>query len=287
MKTKIRKILEFLKNEFVYGGHLLSLGAASIVFTAAVLLDIGITWDFLLIAYLITYIAYSYNRLVEFKSDFLTNPLRTRHIEGHIRFLPTAIIFSLLIAIALSLNFGNLVSMAFVMLMIVGSLLYTVLFKGLTRDIVGFKSFYVTFFWALLVILLAFYYDASPGISVLLVFYFIFLRVLANAIFCDIKDIDSDKLCGLKTLPVYLGKRNVLIVIHVLNVLSFFPLLLGVYEHSLPSFSLGMIVFYFYTLYYLKIFDEDNVNIQNLSYIMVDGEYILWPLVIFYFRALI
>jgi len=33
----IKKIFALAKNEFIYGGHLLSLGAASIAFTSAVL----------------------------------------------------------------------------------------------------------------------------------------------------------------------------------------------------------------------------------------------------------
>lgn len=283
----IKKIFAFAKNEFIYGGHLLSLGAASIVFTSAVLLDTRITWDFLLIAYLVVYVANSYNRMVEFKKDFLTNPLRSQHLKNYIEYLPCIIITSFSIIAGLLLKFGNLGSLAFVLFMIVGSVLYTMYFKDVTRRVVGFKSFYVSFFWASLIVLLALYYGLPVGLSVSLVFLFVFSRIIVNAIFFDIKDINSDALYGLKTLPAYLGKEKVFVLMHILNVFSFFPLLFGVYTEKLPAISLSLVVFYFYTFYYLSLIDKKNVSIQKLSYIMVDGEYVLWSVIVLLFKFLI
>jgi 4-hydroxybenzoate polyprenyltransferase len=283
-EMSIRKIFAFIKNEFVYGGHLLSLGAASIAFTAAALLGINITWDFLLIAYSIVYIAYSYNRLMEFKGDSLTNPLRTEHIGGYVRILPYGIAISFLLALWLLVEYGDLDSIIFMLFMVTGSLLYTILFKNLTKNIIGFKSFYVSLFWASLIILLSFYYESFLGISAILMFLFVFFRLVVNTVFFDIKDIDSDKLCGLKTLPAYLGKRKVLILIHILNMISFSPLILGVYAGFLPPVSLSLLLFYFYTFCYLELVKKDNSNVQKISYAIVDGEYVLWSLVLFYFK---
>mgnify|MGYP001562821980 CR=1 FL=1 len=77
----IEKILKTIWKEFVYGGHLLSLGAASIVFTSAILLEIKITWDCLLVVYLGAQIIYLYNRYKEFKKDSLTNPENIKGIN--------------------------------------------------------------------------------------------------------------------------------------------------------------------------------------------------------------
>lgn len=57
----IEKILKFIWNEFIYGGHLPSLGAAAIVLFSGILLNIKITWDCLLITYFIFYLIYLYN----------------------------------------------------------------------------------------------------------------------------------------------------------------------------------------------------------------------------------
>lgn len=271
---------QFIRNEFIYGGHLLSAGAVGIVFTAAILLDIKITWDFAVISYLITYIAYSYNKLAELKSDFLTNGSRARHIERNARLLPVAIIISFSLIVFLLFQFSSSNGIIFVIFMIIGSLLYTLRFKSFTKDIIGFKSFYVSFFWASLIFLLVFYYNSDITIAVFLLFAFVFLRFIVSTVFFDIKDMESDRLSGLKTLPVFLGKDKVLALIHILNIFSFLPIILGFYFNFFSVLSLLLLIFYFYTFYYLKLANRGGINIQKLSYIMVDGEYLIWFFVI-------
>ncbi|MBU0647128.1 hypothetical protein KJ809_01775 [Patescibacteria group bacterium] len=86
------KILSAIWKEFIYGGHLLSLGAVSIIFTASILLNIQITWDFFLVVYLWTEAVYLYNRLKELKSDSLNNPKRTIYLKKQARYIPSTII---------------------------------------------------------------------------------------------------------------------------------------------------------------------------------------------------
>ena len=57
---KIKKISKLILDELIYGGgHLQSLGAASIVFASALLLRVEITWDILVVSYLFVYIIYT------------------------------------------------------------------------------------------------------------------------------------------------------------------------------------------------------------------------------------
>jgi len=278
----IGNVLRFLKDEFVYGGHLLSLGAVSIVFTAAVLLGIAVTWDFLVLAYLTSYIPYSYNRLVELKEDYLTNPARTEHIKAGIHILPAVIVLSFLAAIVISIRYGNPASSIFEIGMVIGSLFYSIHFKDYTRRIIGFKSLYVSFFWASLIFLMALYYRYYAIVPVFITFFFVFLRFIVSTVFFDIKDIRSDMLHGLKTLPVFFGKKRVLSLLHYLNAISFFPILIGIIVGALPLVSLALIIFWYYSYYYLELIKRRNsVNIQKLSYIMVDGEYVLWAVAVY------
>ena len=77
----IKETIGLMRNELVYGGQLISIGAISVVFTAAILLGIKITWDCLIIIYLGIHSAYLYNRYKELKVDFLTNPKRTQYLK--------------------------------------------------------------------------------------------------------------------------------------------------------------------------------------------------------------
>lgn len=279
-RDKIERILKFICNEFIYGGHLLSLGAAGIVFTSAILLNISPRLDGLVVAYLITYSVYSYNRLKEFKKDFSTNSKRTQHIERYIEILPFIIFCSELLAFLLLFYFSNFRSLIFSLLMLIGGLSYTLYFKKITKQILAFKSIYVAFFWAFLVIFTMLYYNTYVNVLVFFLFSFVLLRWLINTIFFDIKDIDSDQLEGLKTIPVVLGKDKTLRLLHFFNFLSFIPILAGIYMNILPPALLFFLIFFFYSFYYLVKIKNPKTDIHSLSYIVVDGEYMFWPLIL-------
>lgn len=274
-------ILKLIKDEFIYGSHLLSLGAAAIAFTSAFLLDIPITWDFLTIAYLIFYSIYSYNRYKEFKNDFSTNSARTSHIKNYFIYYPFIIFFSSALAVLILLRFGNIGSFIFGFFLLISGFLYTDYFKKITEKIVGFKNFYVAFVWALLVIILSLYYNVFSGLKLYLIFFFVFFRWILNTAFFDLKDIDSDKKENLKTIPVFWGKEKTLLFFHIINILSFIPITVGVYKNILPFYSLSLLIFYFYSFYYLQKAKDTKTDIHTLSYVMVDGEYLFWPIVLF------
>ncbi len=125
----IEKILKSVWDEFVYGGHLLSLGSISGVFTSAILLDIKITWDFLVIVYLITYTIYLYNRFKELEKDSLTNFERTQHLTIYIKYAPFIIFCSTFIITIMLFCFGNFLNLIFGLSILLAGMLYSLFFK--------------------------------------------------------------------------------------------------------------------------------------------------------------
>ena len=284
---KIEWVLKFARDEFIYGGHLLALGAASVVFTSAILLNVPITWDFLLVVYLIFYIIYFYNRFRETENDFLTNPERTQYFEKYIKYVPFVVSCSILVIVGILFHFGSFLNLVFGLLVLLSGLFYSLFLKKITGKIVGFKSFYVSFVWALLVIFLISYYSFPLDMAVVFIFIFIFLRLLVNTIFFDIKDIESDKKNVLKTIPILLGKRKVLNYLHIINIISFVPIIVGIHKDFLPVFCLPFIFLSFYSFYYLRKAENKKINIRSLSYIMVDGEYLFWLAILFLTRPIV
>ena len=155
------KILKIVWDEFIYGGHLLSLGASSIVFTSAILLGIKITWDCLVIVYLGMQSAYLYNRYKDFKKDYLTNPERTKHFEKYVSKIPIIIGIFILIIILMLFYFSTPEILLFGLFLVLMSLLYSKIFKDFTKKIPGFKGFYVALMWASLALFLIVYYSFS------------------------------------------------------------------------------------------------------------------------------
>ena len=277
----IKKILKPIWEEFVYGGHLLSLGAAGILYSSAIIFNQKVSVPLLIIGYAMTQIVYFYNHYKESKVDFLTNPERVRHIEKFENHFLLFLGFYCLIFIISLIYLNNLKVVLVALAIMFGGFLFTIFFKNLTKKIIGFKSFYVAFFWALLIVLAGFFYNIHFGPSLFFLFSFVFLRWLVNTIFFDIKDIEADEKEKLKTLPVLFGKNKTLNFLHMINVLSFIPIIIGVYINLLPLFSLSLLIFYFYSFYYLERAKDKTIDIRSLSYIMVDGEYLFWPFILF------
>lgn len=276
----ITKFLKSIWNEFVYGGHLLSLGAASIVFTSAILLGIKITWDCLLVVYLGAQIIYLYNRYKEFQKDSLTNPERTKHIKKYIKYTPLIIFCFIVILVGILIYFNKIVSLFFGLIMLFLGLFYSISLKNLTKKIIAFKTIFVSLMWALLVIFLAIYYSFPLNLAVVLVFVFIFLRLFINTNFFDIKDIESDKKEGLLTTPIVLGQKKLINMLSVVSVLSIIPIGIGLYYKLFPTFSIMLLFTIFYTFLYFQKIKNKNFNTDFLFSVWVDGEYLLWSVFI-------
>ena len=275
---KAKQILNLAGNELVYGGHLLSLGASSIVFTSAVLLDIKITWDCLAVVYLGAQIIYLYNRYKEFRKDFLTNPERTNHLRKYIKIVPLLIFIFTLIFIAILLNFNKFPALIFGLILILLGLLYSKCFKSFSKKIIGFKNLFVPFIWGLSVIFLVIYYSfVSLNFSVFFIFIFIYLRLYLHEIFFDIKDIKSDKKESLLTLPIIFEKQKLFDILNLVNVLAAIPIIIGFCLGLLPKFAIILLLMVIYAFYYLRKFKKEAYSVY-LHNLIIDGEYILWSL---------
>ena len=273
----IEKIVNSIWNEFVYGGHLLSFGAVSIVYTASILLDIRITWDFLLVVYLGTESVYLYNRFKEYKVDFLTNPERTEHIKKYVKYIPFIIFLMTFSAIVFVVYFNKISALTFGLLLLIIGLLYSLFFKKITEKIIAFKSFFISLMWSLLVLFLAIYYSAPINLALFLFSVFVFLRFFVSVSFFDIKDIKTDKQEGLKTLAVVLKQSTLWQFLSIIAILAVLPLIIGVYLRVLPISSLMLFLTIPYTFFYFKQLENKNISPAFLYNVIVDGEFIFWP----------
>jgi len=267
-------------NEFVYGGHLLSLGAVSIVFTSALLLGIKVTWDCLVAVYLGMHSAYLYNRYKEFHKDYLTNPERTKHLKKIVNKLPLIIISFLILLVLILVFYSEPTVLFFGLFLLAASLSYSYSkgLKNLTKRIPGFKSIFVSLMWASLPAFLVFYYSAPVNIALFLMIVFVFLRFFVNTSSFDIKDIESDKEEGLLTLAIILGKNKLIKTLILLTIISLIPLTIGIYLKSFPFYSLILLVFIsLYSLFFLKITNNDKIENYFLYNVIIDAEFFLWP----------
>ena len=279
---KLLGIRNFIFNEFIHGGHLCSLGVSAVVLSVMLLLGIMIRWEFLVIVYLLVLCVYSYDHYKELKVDALNNSYRTNHLRKYCKLFPFILTLYGTVVLVLLFYFGDIESLIFGGTLLLTGILYTKKFKKLTKKIIGFKNYYTSFSISSIIFFTTIYYNSHiMSMAVLILFIFLFLRLIINTSFCDIKDVNADKKDHLLTLPIVFGRERFLVLLHILNLFSVVPLIIGVYMKLLPSFSLLLLTSIFYSSYYLYKGRKRTTDIQSISSTLVDGEFILWPFLLF------
>ncbi len=278
----MKQVISILKSigfEFVYGAHLLSLGGVGIILSILLVTNLEINFVFLLMIYLMYQVVYNYNHFRELKSDLLSNPERSKHLSTRQRWISISPFFYLVLLVG-SLITTNIPTLLLVSFITIGGILYTEYFKKIR--ILGFKSYYVSFFWALSIMLIPLFYSQNNFTTYVYFAVFIFLRFMVSTIFFDIKDIDSDKRMNIITFPIKWGKKKTIYILHIINIASILPVLLGIYLEQLGIYSLLLASVLVIDFIYLAVsMNLKNKDLRILSYLVVDGQYMFWPLIIF------
>lgn len=275
----MRKILRVMVHEFVYGGHLLSIGAACTVWSVAILANVTVEWTILFLAYLASQIVYNNDHVTEVDQNGNSlNVERTKYLSQTLNV--RNIIMIIYVSLFLFTVYLAKSPVAFLILVIIiGGILYTLVVKRFTTVVVGLKNIYVAFFWSTLVFVVPLHYSLPLSDRLFISFALIvFIRWIVNSAYFDIKDLKGDKKLGLKTLPVVYGVPKTIRILHVFNMLAGLIVILFVFMEFLPDYALVMVIFTLYSLYYLsKTLKLKEESLRKISYLMVDSEYLFWP----------
>jgi 4-hydroxybenzoate polyprenyltransferase len=274
-----------LYKELVYGGHLLAFGTASIAATAALVLGRTPTWNLLVMAYLFSYGAYMVNRLSDFDQDRVSHLERTTYLEGRRRSLPGIVVVSFGAGYALAL-LQNLALFAGLLVPLVLAVAYSVGSKrmgsvlGMSRLKEGLfvKNLTVSFGWSLIPLLVGLYYLQLP-IAAIALCPFIFLRLMANTIFFDVRDVEADAAYGVRTIPASLGTDASRKLMDAVDFSSGLYIALLVLLGILPAFAGLLVVFTPYSFAYRYISQRSMRHKDSLRDLAADGEYLLWGFV--------
>ncbi|MCD6148877.1 hypothetical protein J7J18_05905, partial [bacterium] len=103
----MRKVVNFIWREFIYGGHLQCLGFAGITYISGFLLNLKTSWEILVSVYLIFYSIYINDRLRHIKLDELTNPERVKHFKSYFFLVPKIILFAISCLLVILFHIGK------------------------------------------------------------------------------------------------------------------------------------------------------------------------------------
>jgi 4-hydroxybenzoate polyprenyltransferase len=293
--AKIKNLFSFLFKEFVYNGHLQSLGSAGLVYIASILSDNPVSWYALIATYTTLQAVYFNDRYQDYDNDIKTNAERTKHLSLYIHRIPLLIYTFVVISFLLVLVFsGNPWAILFVSLILILGFAYPIYFKELTKKIPLFKNFYVASVFGFI----CFFGILFDGVNLVSVLFekllpifavFTFFKGILMQIALDIKDTEADKERGLKTLSVLIGDRKAIISFRVLNLASAIFFVLA----SLSPFSLVRghtstlliltILNYFLNEIYIRVILSKN----KYGYILAAGTFMIWTIIVLLTRMII
>lgn len=210
----------------------------------------------------------------------ISNSPRALHLKKYSKSTPYLIALYGFLYVILLIAYGNFPSIIFGLLLLAISLFFTYKGKKIFSRFMGFKSYYSALTWATIIPFTAIYISYPIDITVLLFSFFVFIRLLVSINFFDIKDMVADTKDGIQTLVIGLGKEKFISFIHILNLISMLPILFGIFFNFFPLFTFGLSLMFFYSYIYIIKGRENIHNIHNISYIIVDGEYYFWPILI-------
>ena len=271
--------------ELIYGGHLLALGTASMAATASLLLGNPPTLDLLVMAYLFSFGAYAVNRWSDFDEDAVSHPDRTSYLKARRGALPwvAASAFGLGYAFAALRNpyflGGLLAPLALAVTYSIGSdrLKRAVGVSRLKEGLVV-KNLAISLGWSLVPVLVGLYYLKFPA-PLLLLCPFIFMRLLVNTVFFDMRDVDGDLQYGVRTLPATIGpekSRRVMAAVDV-GAAAYVAALVGL--GALPTFALPLAGLTVYSMAYRFYSGRTGRHADSIRDLVADGEYLLWGVV--------
>lgn len=274
--------ISWLTKELIYGAHLTALISPAFIITVSTLQNIKINYISLIIAYLIPLIVYSYNYQKELDNDAITDPDKVNYLRKKEKVFSLILGLYIALLIILTIVSANYGFFVFMIIILTGGILYTIVFKVLTKTIPGFKSIYVTMIWAYAgTFYVVFLNSLEFTTFYVIIFLFIFLKMLINVVFFDIKDINRDRMEQLKTLPILIGKLNTITLLNILNILALILLIYSIYINILPLYASSLSLFFIYTLYYVnKGKSASEKELLKYTYVLADAEFVLWPVVL-------
>ncbi len=302
MDRVMDKIMEGQSRKLKYLGKILGLwtsaiktdvysaiGAGCLCLVCMVLQGMPVKFSFVVIASLFVYAMHVFNRLISRKPTGLVGSFRE---ETYLRYGKIFLYTSLIaIGTALALAFKeSLTAFLTLLIMSVGGVLYNMSIfprewkiRSL-RDIPGSKNTLMSLAWgiaaAVLPVLDAPYF-LNAGLAV--AFFFTFGMVFIRSAMADMLEIQSDKLIGKETIPVFFGKERTITILKIISVILLAILMVSSPAGWASSLSFFLIACLLYLWICFLFCDKKPVlseavkeGLLETSYVMAGFCVLLW-----------
>jgi 4-hydroxybenzoate polyprenyltransferase len=235
--------------------------------------------------FLITFGIYGLNKLTDFKEDAINSQERARIIKKLGSIFKLSVVISFILSLVLGFLDNILTLPVLFFPLFLGTLYSVKLSKNLPRlkDITGVKNITIALSWAVVSTFLpAIYVSKKEIVLILLVFYLFFLKSYINSIIFDVRDMEGDRMNGVRTIPVSLGRKKTKMLLLILN--STLLLWLLIFIEYLMKYFYVLFFSIIYGYWYIMHFCGDGTKPGKSLDLLVDGEFILISVLAFFVK---
>ncbi len=267
-------------------GLVLPLGGASAVSVVALAVSGSVSPPLALTTFLLVYASYQIDHLAEvntFGQEMCSARSRALARKGlfgamGVAAFGGAVVITALaanaLAVAILLTFP--LAVAFYGTPLLGKLTAGRLGYARLKDVPYLKSLYTSSFWGGLAVFAVTFVGGGGFVQAIFFFLFIALCFFVNTVFCDFKDLDRDRAEGVATLPLQLGAKRTLRLLHRVNWLSLLLLVTAILGGWSPVWLLGLSAFNLYVWEVLERGAQAGADIDFLCDVAMDSEFIFW-----------
>jgi 4-hydroxy-3-methylbut-2-enyl diphosphate reductase len=266
-----------------------ALGAACLCLACMLLQGIPVQLSFIAIASFFVYAMHVLNRLLGLKPAGLVGSFReeTYHLHGKLYCFNA--LASILVALVLAFN-NAVLPFIFLFIVSLAGVFYNMKilppkwrFRSL-KDLPGSKNIFMSIAWGIVAAILpALNKDYSLHAGLIVAFGFTFGIVFIRSAMSDILEIQSDKLIGQETIPVFFGKTKTLTVLKIISLILLALLLFSYPSGWTSSLSFFLLACILYIWICFQFCDKESVlsgavkeGLLETSYIMAGFCVLLW-----------
>jgi (E)-4-hydroxy-3-methyl-but-2-enyl pyrophosphate reductase len=272
----------------IEGNFILCAGAAALTYAMCLFMSVPPEARYYLMAFFYLFPLHAVNKYLEIdRKHRAINPLLRKYWRIYLICAGISVPLSLVIA-----WYSGALTYTIVMVSYLLGGLYSIRiipadwntrFKSL-RDIPGSKDIMIATAWTVAVIILpSITHSTFPGIIALFGAAYVFTLVFSRATILAMGGIESDKLVGMETIPVLIGRRNTIKILYFINLLLAFGIIVFMLVHNSPRtlvyvfpviymiFSIGPLSKrgFFFRLYHQLILDTDFFLAGLMAYLFM------------------
>jgi 4-hydroxy-3-methylbut-2-enyl diphosphate reductase len=264
---------------------LLALGAAAVTYAATRLAGLAPRLLYCAVAMFYVYSMHVLNHFTDKEAERLNDPVRAEFFQRHQTYFLSMGIAAILLALGLAAGLGTL---SFVFLLIISFLgiiyritivpAYLLRYVKISKlkDIPGSKTLFVAVAWAAACALLP-ALAATGGLppATLFSFSFVFALVYVWSATFDILDIQADRLLGRETVPVLIGEKRTLKLLHTTVVAAALLLLAGALAGLVSHVAYWLVLSLGATLLYVSAIRRKTAMPRWAFEVLVEANFIL------------